>query len=409
MQVFDEVTKCWVDARLCKKIMIEHQSNLIIYGYTSRPERTVRVFAEISNNRVYHITDPKLFKSTLYFSKLSGCYFSPINMSNDEIIHEILLKGCGSFPYLLERRYEAIENFSNFKDKQIIKDTETEYQLSNYLNYSFGLEFETSQGYIPEDVCYKDGLIPLRDGSISGVEYSTVVLDGNEGISLLHQQLETLKEYTSFNKECSLHIHFGKYPLNSEKIFNLYTTCKGIESELEKILPKYTFHSSYYKDNEKDYCKKLPLYFCFNNMYESIVGRRFFGDFTQPHPCDVERRRKWNIDPRYVWCNFVNALCYNVNKTIEFRFLRPTYNFKKIILWLYLFNGILEYSERYFNSKDKITLSLIIDKCYPYNIAKELKSGINKLYALTYNQMMNGDKIGAEVWMEEQLFNNLSI
>ena len=46
-------------------------------------------------------------------------------------------------------------------------------------------------GYIPQEICYRDGLIPLRDGSISGLEYSTVILKGNKGINLLQQQVET--------------------------------------------------------------------------------------------------------------------------------------------------------------------------------------------------------------------------
>ena len=77
-----------------------------------------------------------------------------------------------------------------------------------------GFEFETSAGIIPEEIALRDGLVPLRDGSISGLEYSSVVLTpDNDGLSLLKQQLETLRQYTSFNKECALHIHFGKFPM----------------------------------------------------------------------------------------------------------------------------------------------------------------------------------------------------
>ena len=68
-------------------------------------------------------------------------------------------------------------------------------------------------------------------------------------------------------------------------------------------------------------------------MYRYFVGRNFYGSFMQAHPQDKERKRKWNVQNRYFWCNFINALCYKVNKTIEFRFLRPTYNFKKILVW----------------------------------------------------------------------------
>lgn len=111
----------------------------------------------------------------------------------------------------------------------------------------------------------------------------------------------------------------------------------------------------------------------------------------------------------YYWCNFINILCYNVNKTIEFRFLRPTYNFKKIILWLYIFNGILEYSEKYYTQNEPVSLNVIINTCYPKSIAKELKNGLIRLRALKVNQSNNGDRIGSGVWMEDDMFNNLNI
>ena len=111
----------------------------------------------------------------------------------------------------------------------------------------------------------------------------------------------------------------------------------------------------------------------------------------------------------YFWCNFINILCYKVNKTIEFRFLRPTYNFKKILLWLYIFNGILKYAEVWYSKNTNINLTKIINTCYPEDIALKLRDGLSRLKALSMNQLNNGDKIGAEVWMEDSIFNDLDI
>lgn len=407
MQVFDEFTKQWVDAINCRKIVLQHLPNVVIFGYTSRPDLTVRIFLRTTTLEVF-TTDLSLFKGELFYSKNSGMYFSPIGLEADFIFRERNFNGNGDFPYLLKRHYEAIESFDIFKNKQVLKDADSIYPISNYLDYTFGLEFETSEGYIPEDKCYRDGLIPLRDGSITGVEYSTIVLKGNKGISLLHQQLETLKEYTVFNKECSLHIHLGGYPLDSKKIYNLYRVCKSLESELEGILPSYTFNSSEYKDNGKDYCKKLKSYSNFNAMYKDLVGRTFFGSFTQSHPDDIERARKWNIQSRYYFVNFINLLCYRVNKTVEFRFLRPTYNFKKILLWLYIFNAILKYSDKYYTLDNSVSLSKIIKQCYPEKLAEELCEGVQKLQIISVNQYRNGDYIGANAWMDKTL-NDLNI
>ena len=296
MQVFDEITKRWVNSINCARIVIQQLPEQIIFGYTSKPDRVVRVLITSSGGYSnYFETDLNLYKGKLLYSKKSGVYFSPIHHDENFILMEQLVKGSRSFPYILTRRYEAIENFDAFNGKQEIKDHKTLYPLAKYLKYTFGLEFETSQGYVPEDVCYRDGLIPLRDGSITGPEYSTVILKGGEGLSLLHQQVETLKKYTNFNKECSLHVHLGGYSLKPDTIYNLYLVCKFIESELESILPALTFNSAKYKDNGKDYCKKLPWYSSFENMYSHLVGRPFFGSFTQAHPDDKERKRKWNI------------------------------------------------------------------------------------------------------------------
>lgn len=410
MQVFDEVTGKWRSEHSCTRIVIQQLPEQIIFGYTSKPERVVKVLIQSSlGYKTCFETDLDLYKGKLLYSKRRGVYFSPIHFSENFIFTEQFIKGYGEFPYILARKYEAIENFSIFNGKQKLKDTKTVYPLAECLKYTFGLEFETSQGYIPEDICYRDGLIPLRDGSITGPEYSTVVLKGGEGISLLHQQIETLKEYTSFNKECSLHVHLGGYPLKEDAIFRLYLVCTSIEQELTKILPTLTFNSARYKSNGKDYCKKLDIYHNFEEMYLRLVGRQFFGSFTQAHPDDRERKRKWNIPTRYYWCNFINALCYQVNKTIEFRFLRPTYNFKKILLWLYIFNGILEYAEKYYTAEDHIDLDTIINACYPPKLAREIQLGIMKLWVLSINQQENGDNIGAEVWREDELFNDLNI
>ena len=68
----------------------------------------------------------------------------------------------------------------------------------------------------PQHRLYELGLIPLRDGSISGIEFSTVVLQGNFGFNLLKQQIEELNEHTIFDKDCSLHVHFGGFKLSGD-------------------------------------------------------------------------------------------------------------------------------------------------------------------------------------------------
>lgn len=404
MQVFDEVTQKYRSIFECTRVVLEHRPELIIFGYSSNENTIVDTLVYAKGGPQTLRIDKELFKGPLVYSQRRGIYISPVNFPEKDLFIEANIKGQGGFPYNFARKYEAIESFNLFEGRQKVLDLK-DYLLSHFLKYTFGLEFETSMGYIPEDLCFRDGLIPLRDGSITGLEYSTVVLNGNEGISLLKQEINTLKKYTAFNKECSLHIHLGGFPLNSNLIYRAQRLCKMLEPSMENLVPDLTFRSSMYKDNEKDYCSKLNYYDNFNEMYEGLVGRPFLGDFTQPHPNDIARKAKWRIPTRYYWVNFINLICYKVNKTIEFRLLRPTYNFKKIELWLYIFNAILMYAENIkFPIDMGITLSKVINRVYPPNVAKLIDLGLIQLQILSVTQKANGDRYGHDIEFENELF-----
>ena len=107
----------------------------------------------------------------------------------------------------------------------------------------------------------------------------------------------------------------------------------------------------------------------------------------------------------YYWVNFINLICYKVNKTIEFRLLRPTYNFNKIKLWLYIFNAILMYAED-INAPIPRTVRLksVLTKVYPDSILDYLLTGVQKLKILSTNQYCNGDYIGNDITFEDELF-----
>ena len=216
------------------------------------------------------------------------------------------------------------------------------------LKYTFGLEFETSSGYIQMHECLGNGIIPLRDGSITGIEYVTVPLSGNKGVAQLKNIINLLDKNTSYNKECALHIHFGGYPVQSNKIFALYKLLSIIQYEMNNLFGwHWAFNTDNYKSNHKNYCSDLPYFSSFNEMYKYLVGRPYFGDLYQPHPYDLHHESKWNIKSRYYMCNFINMLCFDKAKTIEFRFLRPTYHWGVIQFWLYYFNNILQFADIY--------------------------------------------------------------
>lgn len=297
MRVIDEATGKLVYRGGTRLVVVKHVPGSLIMGYSGRVSTLRKIYFFESGELISELGDYEMLKDVLIYSPFRAGYISTVDLPKEFLIRELYTKGKGNFPYSFDRRYEAIESFNIFRGKQSIVKSE-DFKISGFLKYSFGLEFETSMGYLPEDLCFRDGLIPLRDGSISGLEYSTVVMNRNTGLSLLKQQLNTLRKYTAFNKECSLHIHFGNFPLEPDYIYRVYSLCKYLEPAIARLVPPKTFNSAEYKANEKDYCKKLPTFRNFNEMYVSLVGRTFFGDLSQPHPNDIRREAKWRIPTR---------------------------------------------------------------------------------------------------------------
>lgn len=406
MFVYNEDQEKLTDKILCTPAIVAVHNDLIELGYINK-----NVYKDLFMlDRTVYSGNYEQLKQHFAFDERIG-YYVPIQ----EIKPESSTPGNGGFPYSFTRNYEAIHSFNLFRDVQVIKETK-EYWASKYLkNFSFGFEFETSCGYIPQMECFRNGLIPLRDGSISGLEYSTVVLRGNEGLNLLHQQLEQLKKHCTFNKECSLHIHVGGFPVRRQDIFNLYKVAKVFEKKIAPYMPKWTFSTRYYKETGKDYCKKLwDDVTSFENLFITIAEHRYGGSLFDVHPADADRQQKWRIASRYRWMNLVNMLCYDGPKTVEFRFLRPTFDETKIIFWLLLLTGIMQYAINIGKEDVDIdeelknfTLRRFIDKIFEPSDAKQMKLFLKDLKNGVEQQTQIGDYYGDKIKLED--YSNLKI
>lgn len=428
-KVYDEQTRDLIDAGKDGYIygIVYTSEDYAEFGWFKASPENIVVTLKEDGERLGGCTYTGISKEALpelLWSNLTGCYISPYSLRPEDIFRHKVIRGQGSFPYQFPKRYEAAESFHLFKDAQRVLE-DVEYPLAKELKYTFGLEFETSMGYIPQEKCFRDGLIPLRDGSISGIEYSTVVLEGNRGLNLLKQELDTLKEYTMFNKECALHIHMGGFPVDPISIYALYSLWYAVERDLinNGYVPSLTFNTSRYKANNKNYCKMLDGQGSFNELFKAVTGKKYLGSLVQPHPADTEKIAKWNIKSRYYGLNLVNMLCYKGPKTVEFRFLRPTFNYRKITLWLYILNAVLRHAEElakqwkrkgYCTTEGMITW-IVGDKC---NNLKEMLSSVYTDIELATHlfqelellrmavdaQQSNGDYCGRDTIFENELF-----
>lgn len=305
---------------------------------------TERIILVNMGGHIFKCINKEIFEENdinIVFSNKTGCYRPAKVQTADDII-----PGNGGYPYPINRLYNIEKNLDLFTIPEPTKDSKSK------LDYTFGIEYETAAGYIPSDKCFANKLVPLRDGSIQGIEYTTGIMHMDSDANTIKKQAALLKQYTLFNKDCSMHIHFGGFPLTPTYLWILYCVCKKQEETIEYMLPKLSFRTEQYKTSRKNYCQRLPVFNNFKEMYYQLSDQKteFMENLMQAHPSDPNKEGKWNIHSRYCWVNFVNALFFSNSKTIEFRILRPMYSSEMITNFIYYFGGLMKYAEHIYKN-----------------------------------------------------------
>ena len=190
----------------------------------------------------------------------------------------------------------------------------------------------------------------MRDGSISGVEYVTIPLSGKKGLQAIVNSCNLLKQRTSYDDSCALHLHIGGIPRTMEFILALYRTLIHIQDDVYSMFPLYKKYNFGVKQN--DYTKQLPSDVLLNQMDKVIdksnivdnfdvlfkylsQGVSFKGnhsslDDVDGHPSDPRGNRKWQVGTRYLWCNVI-PLIFDNKQTVEFRIHTPTFEVNKVL------------------------------------------------------------------------------
>jgi hypothetical protein len=281
-------------------------------------------------------------------------------------------------------------------------------------NYTFGFEFETYRGKVPAFRLGECGLLPLRDGSIQGIEYATVPLNGHRGIAILESACETLKKYSLFSDNESLHLHIGNINTDRKSIAYLYTICCILEDEIYSLFPKYYSCTSKFKARGKDYNMPLKKEFVSSEWEETFgnvsfylaAGRKFTG-LGMTHPLDPEGGHKWQIEQRYHWVNFIPVMFGNI-KTIEFRCHVPTNNPVKAINWLYICSAIVNYSNYLaktnadLSQQKSLILSKVLDFAYSKKLARYLRDYVDLRKSYRTEDDIKGDFSGETEINQEQ-------
>jgi hypothetical protein len=280
-------------------------------------------------------------------------------------------------------------------------------------DFTFGMEFETNLGKIPNYKIKESGLMPLRDGSITGIEYATIVLNGLRGVKILEDACADLAKYTTITNNESLHLHIGGFKTDKAFIGYLYTLCCILEKDVYSIFPKHYEKTSLFKAKQKDYNMPLRKELVtgdpeetFNNIAFYLGAGKKYSGFGSNHPSDPNGDHKWGINERYHWVNFIPTL-FGSSKTLEFRCHVPTRDPIKVIAWLYICSAIIKYAEKLYKANVELssrkgdTLTTVINSIYSGKLAEYLGLYISARKTLRATDDAKGDFCGDREIKEE--------
>jgi len=419
-----------LDHTLTKGI-IDIIENELIVGYFNRDVKYSIIIDK--NNNSFNLFNPEIFKNNkeyreqlstgnfYHISRLPSYKFNTIIFPNKDYKYSLPYDSKGIIEYNLK-------NYTENYNPEISKSIKNYAPLLE--NLSFGLEFETTKGFIPNRILNQYGLIPLRDGSISGIEYVTVPMQGEKGLQCTADILKVLKERTEYNDDtCSLHLHLGNIPRTKEFILAFFKVGMKIQDEMFQMFPLYKKYNYHIKN--KNYSAPLPTFEILSQLDPVIDSRNIdenFGvlykylsmgqdfksvgnslDNITGHPADPNGNQKWNIRPRYFLYNII-PLIFGNKQTIEFRIHTPTYDVNKILPFIFMnaliVNFTIKHQERILKNKSFLNnydlfniLSYQIDSCNISNIDsfKDLMYNyIEKRKNSCERQLLKGNILGTE-------------
>ena len=217
------------------------------------------------------------------------------------------------------------------------------------LDYSFGVEIETTQGLLSTCEIERLELSAVGDRSIGAGEYITSPLQGDAGILHLKETLASISKECLVDDRCGLHVHVGrmeKHKFNKTSFINLTRLGVFLEEELYQTLPKSRYPTLYH-------CHSIKRWEKINkNNYASYMGAYIFGrkewwlapqevgnEHVEPYfdfdsyKLGQEYNRKRGIKDwqsgRYKWLNLIHAFHESGHGTVEFRIFPGTTKFEK--------------------------------------------------------------------------------
>lgn len=292
-----------------------------------------------------------------------------------------------------KRKKELEEYYSNLN----IKTSASSVEIAKLIgDFTFGMEIEVINGFLPRRIRSLLGIKALKDGSLrhsdgEGIEYVSVPMSGAKGIEVIKRFCQEASKRCEVNNLCSVHFHFGKVRMDKLYVLSLYRILQMIQDELMRYFPYSRVNSI--KEDGKVYCKPLVdlkfdcntilkakdeedfhkrTIFEFNKLYtwlnngkplaeeygertivrETFVkdGKKMFCDkwikniYTTKSVYHAITGNKWDREQRYYLVNFLNLFFSKIH-TVEFRLHEGSTNTTKVLSWMLICSSILKYAE----------------------------------------------------------------
>ena len=210
----EKLTYALKNSSLVRGIVGTNDDEWEIGFFTENPSKNISVM--IGHSEIIALSEDVVKKKNLVEVQLNSTdIFTDEKTKSLLTINPSLIKcykQLDSLPYsskdLLEETTEAYNKFYfNHKKPDEYSPFIQDSSVIGLIG-TFGIEFESQKGRIPNRYLYRLGLIPLRDGSIEGDEYATIPFRGKiRDLRALEDIVDIMRKYISIDAENSLHVH----------------------------------------------------------------------------------------------------------------------------------------------------------------------------------------------------------
>jgi len=337
-------------------------------------------------------------------NKKSASYRSAITELESYISNKITpesMLGSSQYPeqkHFIQIRRERVSGGQTFYSPKIMShDKSSTSKGVGGKNYTFGIEYETAAGDVPQYLLDSakikktgDGSLHDRDYPLSCYEYVSGVLHGDRGLSLMKKQLEAISRFTYFSHLCSTHIHIGGANNTEKPIFNRRFSALAIklgsmiEDDLFDMVPR--FRDPRVNDWAARYCSSIKKKYGKIDLKDPADWKKKLFDFVFDNDVpeaktfskianSSSKLQRFHIHGRYKWLNLVNCNTDNSNlnpnnngfKTIEFRLFPPTISYEELRMYVAIcmsFVWFIENKQSVIINSKKISLTDVVSSAF---------------------------------------------